>query len=88
MDLFEKCRNFSRARDAQKIGLYPYFLPLAKSEGTLAEYRGKELIMCGSNNYLGLTTHPEVKEAIRQAVRKLSGKQSQNLVAAAQDRDS
>jgi 8-amino-7-oxononanoate synthase len=68
MDLFEKCRNFSRARDAQKIGLYPYFLPLAKSEGTLAEYRGKELIMCGSNNYLGLTTHPEVQEAIRQAV--------------------
>jgi len=68
MDLFEKCRNFTTARDAQKIGLYPYFIPLAKSEGTLAEYKGKKLIMCGSNNYLGLTTHPEVKEATRQAV--------------------
>jgi len=68
MDLFEKCRNYSTARDAQRIGLYPYFLPLTKSEGTLAEYNGKDLIMCGSNNYLGLTTHPEVQEAIQQAV--------------------
>ena len=68
MDLFEKCRNYSTARDAQKSGFYPYFLPLTKSEGTLAEYNGKDLIMCGSNNYLGLTTHPEVQEAIQQAV--------------------
>ena len=68
MDLFEKCTNYSYARDFQKIGLYPYFIPLAESEGTVAEYNGKNLIMCGSNNYLGLTTHPEVKEATRQAI--------------------
>ena len=70
MDLFEKCRNYSRASDVQEIGLYPYFLPLTESEGTVAEYNGKKLIMCGSNNYLGLTTHPEVQEAARQAINR------------------
>lgn len=68
MDVFTKCMNFSAARDAQASGLYPYFIPLTKSEGTVAEYKGKSLIMCGSNNYLGLTTHPEVQEAARKAV--------------------
>ena len=68
MDLFEKCSNYSYARDVQKIGLYPYFIPLAESEGSIAEYNGKSLIMCGSNNYLGLTTHPEVQEASRKAI--------------------
>lgn len=68
MDLFEKCSKYSTAREAQKIGLYPYFIPLAESEGPVAKYRGNNLIMCGSNNYLGLTTHPEVQEAARQAI--------------------
>lgn len=68
MDIFTKCKNYSAARDAQALGLYPYFIPLTESEGTVAEYKGKSLIMCGSNNYLGLTTHPEVQEAAREAV--------------------
>jgi len=68
MDIFEKCRNYSTARDAQSIGLYPYFIPLSESEGTVAKHNGNSLIMCGSNNYLGLTTHPEVQEASREAI--------------------
>ena len=68
MDIFEKCSNYSTARDAQKIGLYPYFIPLTESEGSVAEYNGNSLIMCGSNNYLGLTTHPEVQEASKEAI--------------------
>ena len=68
MDIFEKCSNYSTARDAQKIGLYPYFIPLTESEGPVAEYNGNSLIMCGSNNYLGLTTHPEVQEASKEAI--------------------
>lgn len=68
MDIFEKCRNYSTARDVQSIGLYPYFIPLSESEGTVAKYNGKSLIMCGSNNYLGLTTHPEVQEASMEAI--------------------
>lgn len=68
MDLFSKCDNFTTAKEAQQIGLYPYFIPLTASEGTVAEYQGKSLIMCGSNNYLGLTTHPKVQEAAREAI--------------------
>ena len=68
MDIFSKCKNYSAAREAQASGLYPYFIPLSESEGTVAEHKGKSLIMCGSNNYLGLTTHPEVQEATREAV--------------------
>jgi len=68
MDIFTKCKNYSVVRDAQASGLYPYFIPLTESEGTVAQYKGKNLIMCGSNNYLGLTTHPEVQEAAREAI--------------------
>jgi 8-amino-7-oxononanoate synthase len=68
MDLFTKCENYSTAKDAQASGLYPYFLPLEESEGSLAKFNGRTLIMCGSNNYLGLTIHPEVQEAARSAV--------------------
>jgi 8-amino-7-oxononanoate synthase len=68
MDIFEKCSSYSTARDVQSIGLYPYFIPLSESEGTVAKYNGNSLIMCGSNNYLGLTTHPEVQEASREAL--------------------
>lgn len=68
MDLFTKCENYSAAREAQASGLYPYFIPLEESEGSVAKFNGKSLIMCGSNNYLGLTTHPEVQEAARDAV--------------------
>ncbi len=68
MDIFEKCRNYSTARDVQSIGLYPYFIPLSESEGAVAKYNGNSLIMCGSNNYLGLTTHPEVQEASSEAI--------------------
>jgi 8-amino-7-oxononanoate synthase len=68
MDIFEKCRDYTTAKDAQEAGLYPYFIPLAESEGTVAEYQGQKLIMCGSNNYLGLTTHPKVKKAARDAI--------------------
>jgi len=68
MDIFTKCENYSAARDAQASGLYPYFIPLEESEGSIAKFNGKSLIMCGSNNYLGLTTHPEVQEAARDAI--------------------
>jgi len=68
MDLFEKCRNFNQARDAIEKGFYPYFIPLSENEGTEVEFKGKRLIMCGSNNYLGLTTHPKVKQAAKDAI--------------------
>lgn len=63
MDIFEKCFSFTTAKDAMEHGIYPYFIPLTENEGTEVEYKGHRLIMCGSNNYLGLTTHPKVQEA-------------------------
>ena len=68
MDIFEKCRNYTDAREAIASGVYPYFIPLDENEGTEVEYKGNRLVMCGSNNYLGLTTHPKVKEAAQKAI--------------------
>lgn len=70
MDLFDKCRNYIDAREAIRAGTYPYFLPMSENEGTEVEFKGQRLIMCGSNNYLGLTTHPKVKEAALQAIER------------------
>jgi 8-amino-7-oxononanoate synthase len=70
MDLFDKCRQFTIAKEAIEGGFYPYFIPLTENEGTEAEYQGHRLIMCGSNNYLGLTTHPKVREAAIQAIHR------------------
>lgn len=70
MDIFEKSKHFTVARDAIREGWYPYFIPLNENEGTEVVYQGKRLIMCGSNNYLGLTTHPKVREAACKAVER------------------
>lgn len=70
MDLFEKCRTYTTAKEAMESGIYPYFIPLNENEGTEVVYQGNRLIMCGSNNYLGLTTHPEVKEAALEAIKR------------------
>ncbi len=70
MDIFDKCFNYNLAKQAIKEGYYPYFIPLTENEGTEVVYRGHRLIMCGSNNYLGLTTHPDVREAACRAVER------------------
>ncbi|MBN1679554.1 MAG: aminotransferase class I/II-fold pyridoxal phosphate-dependent enzyme [Anaerolineae bacterium] len=71
MDLFEKVEKSettARAKEAMELGLYPFFQPLSDSEGTTATFRGKEVVMIGSNNYLGLTTHPKVRQAAIEAI--------------------
>ncbi len=70
MDIFRKCFEYTTAKEAIAQGYYPYFIPLAESEGTEVVYKGHRLIMCGSNNYLGLTTHPKVKEAACAALER------------------
>src|SRR5262249_19756523 len=49
---------------------YPFFRPLDFNNGPIAQLEGREVIMLGSNNYLGLTTHPKVREAAKQAIDK------------------
>ena len=70
IDIFEKTTKFTRAKEAMELGLYPFFQPLEDSDATTATFKGKQVVMIGSNNYLGLTIHPRVKEAAIEAVRK------------------
>ena len=70
MDIFEKCTAWEDAKEAQEKGIYPYFKPIQESRGTKVVMEGKELIMAGSNNYLGLSWDPRVKEAAIEATKK------------------
>ncbi len=72
-DIFEKCRNFTRPSDLQSAGLYMYFEVFGDRDGCgPGEVRmGKrKVLMFGSNDYLDLITHPKVKEAAAQAIKK------------------
>jgi 8-amino-7-oxononanoate synthase len=69
MDIFEKCSSFTYAKEVMAAGFYPYFIPMSGNEGTEAVFQGRRLIMCGSNNYLGLTMHPKVQQAGIDAIR-------------------
>lgn len=69
MDIFEKCYNFTYAKQYIASGYYPYFIPMQGNEGSEAIFQGRRLIMCGSNNYLGLTTHPKVRQAGIDAIK-------------------
>jgi 8-amino-7-oxononanoate synthase len=71
MDIFDKIHNSPRmdiANHVKAAGLYPFFLPLDGTEGTTVHVDGREIIMIGSNNYLGLTTHPKVRQAAKDAI--------------------
>lgn len=69
-DVFEKCFKFTIAYELQKIGVYPYFRVIESAQGPEVIINGKKMIMIGSNNYLGLTNHPKVKEAAINAIKK------------------
>ncbi|MCO6466021.1 MAG: pyridoxal phosphate-dependent aminotransferase family protein [Bradyrhizobiaceae bacterium] len=68
MDLFQRCRDFTRADEVKKAGLYPYFRPVEENEGPVVRLEGRDVIMAGSNNYLGLTADPRVKQAAKDAI--------------------
>ena len=68
MDLFDKCVSFTRADDIKALDMYPYFTPIEEVMGNKVKVRGREMIMVGSNNYLGLLEHPKVKAAAKSAI--------------------
>jgi 8-amino-7-oxononanoate synthase len=70
MALLDKVKNFTAAKDLQKSGLYSYFRVIESAQENLVRIDGRDVIMLGSNNYLGLTNHPQVKEAARRAIEK------------------
>ena len=69
MDLFDKCSDIAeRVRTTRGAGMYPYYRMLSSAQDPVVLHAGRELLMLGSNNYLGLTNHPEVKEAAATAL--------------------
>ena len=68
MDLFEKCYNYTAAKEAIEAGIYPYFHALETGQDTEVIINGKRTVMIGSNNYLGLTSDPRVIAASRKAL--------------------
>ena len=69
-DIFNKAFNFTKADEVKEMGLYPYFKPLEATDGTIVEIEGHEVIMAGSNNYLGLTNDRRTIEAAQAALDK------------------
>lgn len=70
MGLLDKVHEFQTARDLMAAGLYNYFRTIESAQENTVRYNGREVIMLGSNNYLGLTNHPKVKEAAKAALEK------------------
>jgi 8-amino-7-oxononanoate synthase len=68
VSIFDKCYNFTRAEEVMEEGIYPYFTPIQEVCGNKVKVDGKEMIMVGSNNYLGLLDHPKVRKAAQEAV--------------------
>jgi 8-amino-7-oxononanoate synthase len=68
VDVFQKCYDFQQADQIRNVGLYPYFRMISSAQEPVVTMDGRQVIMLGSNNYLGLANHPEVKEAARQAL--------------------
>lgn len=70
MRIVEKVARFKTAREVMAMGLYPYFRAIDSDQDTVVKMHGRDILMLGSNNYLGLTNHPKVKEAAMDAIRR------------------
>ncbi|MCX8007690.1 MAG: aminotransferase class I/II-fold pyridoxal phosphate-dependent enzyme [Coriobacteriia bacterium] len=70
MDIFGKCFEYTAADEARASGYYPYFRVIESESDSKVRVDDRDLVMLGSNNYLGLTTHPHVRERARQALEK------------------
>ncbi len=66
--IFKKAYDFTKADEIKAMGLYPYFKPLQATDGTTVQIEGREVIMAGSNNYLGLTNDPRTIEAAKSVL--------------------
>ena len=70
MSLLDKCYQYDEAKIAIAMGYYPYFRVISTEQDTEVICNGQKMLMMGSNSYLGLTSHPRVKEASIKAVEK------------------
>ncbi len=70
LPVLEKVRKYTAAEEVRSMGLYPYFRPISSAQDTEVVMNGQRVLMLGSNSYLGLTNHAEIKEAVKDAVAK------------------
>ncbi len=68
--LKKKMQSYDTPQRIQQMGLYPYFRTIESEQDTVVRINGKEVLMFGSNSYLGLTNHPKLKEAAKAAIDK------------------
>ena len=68
MDIFDKCEEYGRSKLARDAGVYTYYRTITSAQDPVVTHDGRDLVMLGSNNYLGLTSHPEVKDAAAMAL--------------------
>ncbi len=68
MDVLQKCAEDTRYRELRQANLYTYYRGISSPQDPVVTMNGQKVVMLGSNNYLGLTNHPAVKEASVAAV--------------------
>ena len=68
--LKRNCAKFTVSQELMSKGIYPYYKPIESEQGTVVKINGKDVLMFGSNSYLGLANDPRLKEAAIEAVRK------------------
>ncbi len=68
--ILDKATSFEESKIVKAMGIYPFFREISSAQDPLIRIGGKDVIMLGSNSYLGLTTHPEVKKAAVDAIEK------------------
>ena len=68
--LQERLAKYDAPQKAMKAGIYPYFREIESDQDTVVKIKGKDVLMFGSNSYLGLTNHPKIKEAAKAAIDK------------------
>ncbi|HUV00856.1 MAG TPA: aminotransferase class I/II-fold pyridoxal phosphate-dependent enzyme, partial [Bacteroidales bacterium] len=68
--LQSRLSGYNAPQKAMAAGIYPYFREIESDQDTVVKIRGKDVLMFGSNSYLGLTNHPKIKEAAKKAIDK------------------
>ena len=68
--LEQRTSKYTKPQEIQKMGIYPYFRSIESQQDTVVSIRGEKVIMFGSNSYLGLSNHPKIKEAAKNAIDK------------------
>jgi 8-amino-7-oxononanoate synthase len=68
--ILEKCRTYTAPDELRAAGLFTFFRTIESGQDPVVTMGGREMVMLGSNNYLGLTSHPKIKERAIAAVRK------------------